>query len=233
MYSTTGTRLPPHRRRQRGSACYPRDLYVSQGDRSRPTGWQRPGLPWVDTNGGWGLVVRNAESGPICSSWVCTHSWCRLLLSATRSLGPAPGYRVWVVGRVVEVESIGIRGCTRRPLLDFHPAATHHHGGACCPRDLFGPELTVTPRRWLRPGCPQCGVWPGRETGWCAPMMGGAVVVRNAESSQVGSGCGYEKRAPAAQRSCCVAGAWCEVVGSAVTYSPTPSREQYHRRGRA
>ena len=25
----------------------------------------------------------------------------------------------------------------------------------------------------------------------------------------------------------------CEVVGSAVTYSPTPSREQYHRRGRA
>ena len=43
-------------------------------------------------------VVRNAESGP------------------------APGFRGCVVGRVVEVESVGVCGRTRRPVLDFLPA---------------------------------------------------------------------------------------------------------------
>ena len=36
--------------------------------------------------------------------------------------GPAPGFRGCVVGRVVEVESVGVRGRTRRPVLDFRPA---------------------------------------------------------------------------------------------------------------
>ena len=46
---------------------------------------------------GAAVVVRNAESGP------------------------APGFRGCVVGRVVEVESVGVRGRTRRPVLDFRP----------------------------------------------------------------------------------------------------------------
>ena len=35
--------------------------------------------------------------------------------------GPAAGLCGCVVGRVVEVEFIGVRGRTRRPVLDFRP----------------------------------------------------------------------------------------------------------------
>ena len=61
------------------------------------------------------------------------------------------------------------------------------------------------------------------------PMMGAGGVVRYAGTRKPAA---QKAKAPAAQR-VCVAGAVCEVVGSAVTYSPTPSRGQYHRRGRA
>ena len=47
---------------------------------------------------GAAMVVRNAECGPYLGCCVC------------------------VVGRVVEVESVGVRGRTRRPVLDFRPA---------------------------------------------------------------------------------------------------------------
>ena len=47
---------------------------------------------------GAAVVVRNAECGPYLGFCEC------------------------VVGRVVEVESIGVCGRTRRPVLDFRPA---------------------------------------------------------------------------------------------------------------
>ena len=42
-------------------------------------------------------------------------------MSAMLSLDRHRGFCGCVVGRVVEVESIGVRGCTRRPVLDFRP----------------------------------------------------------------------------------------------------------------
>ena len=69
--------------------------------------------------------------------------------------------------------------------------------------------------------------------GW-APMMGAGVVVRNAgihPYTPWDTGRTYGKTP--AVGVVLTAGVLCEVVGSAVTYSPTPSREQYHRRGRA
>ena len=61
------------------------------------------------------LVVRNAESGP------------------------AAGFCGCVVGRVVEVEFIGVCGRTRRPVLDFRPA-----GGAIVVA-CAGPAVYVAP----------------------------------------------------------------------------------------
>ena len=90
------------------------------------------------------------------------------------------------------------------------------------PATYVAPSWRVAPRRVVSPRG-----FVGVHQWWVQ-----VVVVRNAEYSRVGSGLTYEK-APAAQRSCCAAGVVCEVVGSAVTYSPTPSRGQYHRRGRA
>ena len=43
--------------------------------------------------------------------------------------GPSPGCCGCVVGRVVEVESIGVRGRTRRPVLDFRPTVGALLGG--------------------------------------------------------------------------------------------------------
>ena len=118
------------------------------------------------------VVVRNAESGP------------------------APGFRGRVGGRVAEVESNGVSGCTRRPVLDFRPI------GGVSVAALATPATSMWP------------LFAGRAPpGACL----GARHMKKGTRHTNG----------------CVAGAWCEVVGSAVTYSPTPSREQYHRRGRA
>ena len=68
-----------------------------------------------------------------------------------------------VVGRVVEVESIGVGGCTRRPVLDFRPA------GGVIVTDV-GPSCQVTPRR----------VVPARFS-WVCANDGWGPVVRNAE----------------------------------------------------
>ena len=48
--------------------------------------------------------------------------WARVVLSAMRSVDRTPGCCGCVVGRVVEVEFIGVRGRTRGPVLDFRPA---------------------------------------------------------------------------------------------------------------
>ena len=55
------------------------------------------GIGWRAPMMGGGPVVRNAESGT------------------------SPGCCGCVVGRVVEVEFIGVCGGTRRPVLDFRP----------------------------------------------------------------------------------------------------------------
>ena len=71
-------------------------------------------------------VVRNAESGP------------------------APGFRGCVVGRVVEVESVGVRGRTRRPVLDFRPAVGIVV--AAVPATYVAPHWQVASRRVVPPG---------------------------------------------------------------------------------
>ena len=96
---------------------------------------------------GGGPVVRNAESGPASGCCGC------------------------VVGRVVEVESIGVRGCTRCPVLDF-PTVGVIVAACAGPATSVAPSWQVAPRRVVSP----------RGFRGCAPMMGGAVVVRNAES---------------------------------------------------
>ena len=74
------------------------------------------------------------------------------------------------------------------------------------------------------------------------PPGGYAPVARNAESDpgaqlagvhHPGSLGGWAYETAPAVSVVLTAGVLCEVVGSAVTYSPTPSRGQYHRRGRA
>ena len=87
----------------------------------------------------------------------------------------------------------------------------------------------------------RCGVWGQRGTVGTggAATAGVATGVRrwrdSARVTLLGCGCG---KAPGAWTGCPRTGCFhvlsCfVVVGSAVTYSPTPSRVQYHRRGRA
>ena len=102
----------------------------------------------------------------------------------------------------MEVESIGVRGRTRRPVLDFRPTVGVIVAACAVPATYAAPRWQVASRRVISPrgfygsasmmGAvvvvrnAQSGPAPGFRG--CAPMMGGAVVVRNAESSQVGSG---------------------------------------------
>ena len=98
-YSTSGTRLSPHRRRHRGCVCWPRNLYGRSLAGRGPPGGSAPGFSWVCANDGchcgcpqcgvwpghgigWcapmmgaGAVVRNAELHPGLS-WVSANSWC-------------------------------------------------------------------------------------------------------------------------------------------------------------
>ena len=145
---------------------------------------------------GLALVVRDADCGPSLGCCGC------------------------VVGRVVEVESIGVRGCTRRPVLDFRP--TVGVIVAVC----AGPATSVAPSWQIAP----CRVVSPRGFHGCAPMMGAGVVVRNADSRPVtelvgvhpfvrnagtrhirpGRGLCAHTKTPAAQtRGVCVAGACC------------------------
>ena len=95
--------------------------------------------------------------------------------------GPAPGCCGCVVGRVVEVESIGVRGRTRRPVLDFPTVGVIVAACAAPPRDLCGPHLTAhLPPGGVAPVVPQCEGWPGRGIGGCAPILGPAVGVHKA-----------------------------------------------------
>ena len=104
-----------------------------------------PGFRWCAPMMGGGVVVRNAESEPVSGCCGC------------------------VVGRVVEVESVGVRGRTRRPVLDFRPAVGIVV--AAVPATYVAPRWQVASRRVISP----------RGFYGCAPMMGAVVVVRNAE----------------------------------------------------
>ena len=118
-------------------------------------------------------------------------------MSAMRSLGPAPGFRGRVVGRVAEVECNGVRGCTRRPVLDFRPTGGVSVAARAAPATSMCPPFDRSrPAGWQRPGlpwvdtngglgpgCPQCGVWLGPGIRERVPIVGGVgLVVRNAES---------------------------------------------------
>ena len=165
VYSTSATRLPTHRRRHRGRACCPRDLYVPPGDRSRPTGWQRPELSWgAPMVGGIRLSAVRGLAGTR-NSWVRPHCWwCRsgCPQCGVRSI-PAPGFRGCVVGRVAEVESIGVRGCTRPPVLDFRLTGGVSVAARATPATSMCPKVTgPAPPGGNAPGC----------RGW-TPMVGG------------------------------------------------------------
>ena len=96
---------------------------------------------------GASVVVRNAECGPYLGCCEC------------------------VVGRVVEVESIGVRGRTRRPVLDFRPTVGVIVAACAVPATYVAPHWQVAARRVISP----------RGFHGCAPMMGATVLVRNAE----------------------------------------------------
>ena len=80
--------------------------------------------------------------------------------------GPAPGCCGCVVG-LVEVEFIGVRGGTRRPVLDFRPTVGVMVAACAGPATYVAPSWQVVPRRVVSP----------RGFHGYAPMMGGAVVV--------------------------------------------------------
>ena len=77
---------------------------------------------WVQTNDGC------RRGCPQCGVWPgCGIGGCAPIMGASGVVrnaesGPAPGFRGCVVGRVVEVEFVGVCGRTRRPVLDFRPA---------------------------------------------------------------------------------------------------------------
>ena len=97
-------------------------------------------------------VVRSAECGPVSGCCGC------------------------VVGRVVEVESVGAGGCARRPVLDFRRTGGVIVAVCADPATSVTPSWQVAPRRGGFPGfswvyandgccrgCPQCGARPGAE----------------------------------------------------------------------
>ena len=108
------------------------------------------GIGWWAPIVGVSGVVRNAEFGPV------------------------PGCCGCVVGRVVEVEFIGVRGRTRRSVLDFRPTVGVMVAACAGPATYMGPLGRSRPAGWFHPrvswvctnggcvcGCPQCGVRPG------------------------------------------------------------------------
>ena len=74
------------------------------------------------------LVVRNAESEP------------------------ASGFRGCVVGRVLEVESVGVRGRTRRPVLDFRRTVGVIVAACAGPANSVAARWQVAARRVVSPG---------------------------------------------------------------------------------
>ena len=80
-----------------------------------------------------------------------------------------------VVGRVVEVESIGVRGRTRRPVLGFRPTVGVIVAACAAPRDLCGPHLTGhAPPDGYAPGF--VGVHPS----WMFPVLSAVLSVGRA-----------------------------------------------------
>ena len=126
---------------------------------------------WVRTNDGCGCGC------PQCGVWPgCGIGGCAPMMGASGVVrnaesGPAPGFRGCVVGRVVEVESVGVRGRTRRPVLDFRRTGGVIVAACAGPATSVAPSWKVASRRVISP----------RGFHGCAPMMGAVAVVRNAE----------------------------------------------------
>ena len=146
-------------------------------------------------------------------SWI---NVVRIYETATSPPGSLVGSYPLLVSSVLSAKrkSASVRG--RRGGHAGHRLCTNRR--RCC----------VSPGRF----CVGGGVVLIRTIRGCTPIVGGGGVVRNADTrKQPAAGVGIRKGTR--HTNGCVAGAVCEVVGSAVTYSPTPSRGQYHRRGRA
>ena len=124
---------------------------------------------WVQTNDGC------RRGCPQCGVWPgCGIGGCAPMMGASGVVRnaesePVSGCCGCVVGRVVEVEFVGVCGRTRRPVLDFRPAVGIVV--AAVPATYVAPRWQVASRRVISP----------RGFHGCAPMMGAGVVVRNAE----------------------------------------------------
>ena len=127
--------------------------------------------PWVST----GCWCR--RSCPQCGLWPrsivrgCAPMMGAAVVVRKAESGPASCFRGCVVGRVVEVEFVGVCGRTRRPVLDFRPTVGVIVAACAGPATSVAPSWQVASRRVISPRG-----FPG-----CAPMMGAAVVVRKAE----------------------------------------------------
>ena len=142
-------------------------------------------------------------------SWI---NVVRIYETATSPPGSLVGSYPLLVSSVLSAmrKSASVRG--RRGGHAGHRLCTNRR--RCC----------VSPGRF----CVGGGVVLIRTIRGCTPIVGGGGVVRNADTRKHAT-----PKEGTRHTTVCVAGAVCEVVGSAVTYSPTPSRGQYHRRGRA
>jgi len=107
---------------------------------------------WVRTNDGC------RRGCPQCGVWPgCGIGGCAPIMGASGVVrnaesGPAPGFRGCVVGRVVEVEFVGVRGRTRRPVLDFRPTVGVIVAACAVPATYVAPSWQVASRRVVPPG---------------------------------------------------------------------------------
>ena len=97
-------------------------------------------------------------------------NWCAPIMGPAfvvrvAECGPAAGCCGCVVGRVVEVESVGVGGRTRRPVLDFRPtvgvivAACAGPATSVTPRWLVAARRVVSPRDFMGVHQPWVPVW--------------------------------------------------------------------------
>ena len=117
------------------------------------------------------LSAMRSLVGPGCGIGGCAPIMGASGVVRNAESGPASCFRGCVVGRVVEVESVGVRGRTRRPVLDFRPTVGVIVAACAVPATYVAPHWQAASRRVISP----------RGFHECAPMMGATVVVPKAE----------------------------------------------------
>ena len=186
---------------------------------------------------GWGVLVEVDEGAVLAlcflRSWIAVVSFYE-----TATSSPA--------NSLVHIHSWWSRGCPQRGVRKRERPTRRPCGAPVVHESTTPPRL---PRSVLsRLGCcvDSYNPWVGTNHGcipwlsamrswcwWCCPQCGQLCRPPHQPAPAKGRAVQKSKGTRRTNNGVCVAGAVCEVVGSAVTYSPTPSRGQYHRRGRA